>query len=613
MLWRRSFTIRAFAILALIVGSFSPAQDDAGVARIEARMKADVTFLASAACEGRGIETAGINLAADYIARKFEETGLKPGGVDGWYQPFNVYGSSELEQPGAVTLRGPLGQTIALQPGVDFQVMGLSGSGKVSAPLVFAGHGVTAKEIGYDDYQDVDVKGKVVVVLRHTPRWDNADLPFDGPRKDEHASLERKQGLAETNKAAAVIVVNDLTEAAAGDKLMPFGYLRTIMTPSGIPGVQMRRALLDMIFQSSLGSTLKEVEQAIDRDLKPRGAPLTGWTATIETALKRKTIHVKNVVGVLEGAGPLAKETVVIGAHYDHLGYGGPGSRAKNPNAKEIHHGADDNASGTSALIELTRRFAALKERQGRRLVFIAFSAEESNLLGSHHYCDKQPLFALADTAAMVNLDMVGRLRPDEKTGKDRLLVEGVGTAKGFEELVDKLNPGFTYTKRPGSPPYSDNDSFYQKKIPILFFWTDTHEDYHRPTDTADRINVAGMRQITDLTEKVVAHLASDPKRPEYVYVARTIKMAGGKGPRLGIMPNYDESKEGVLVGGLTDGGAAAKGGVKTGDLIVEIAGKPVTNINTYMIIMAAQRPGQTLDVVILRGKEKMKLKVTPQ
>jgi hypothetical protein len=197
MPWRRLSSPLLLLVLCLLTAA--RAQEDA----IEARMRADVTFLASPACEGRGVETAGINLAADYIARQFQKAGLTPGAGDSWYQPFTMSGPSKLETPGVLTLQGPLGQQIRLQADRDFQVMGLSGTGKVRAPLVFAGHGATAKDIGYDDYKDLDVAGKVVIVLRHTPRWNSAELPFDGPRKDEHASLDRKQALAETNKAAA--------------------------------------------------------------------------------------------------------------------------------------------------------------------------------------------------------------------------------------------------------------------------------------------------------------------------------------------------------------------------------------------------------------------------
>jgi hypothetical protein len=610
-LWRRRRASSAALVgLFLLFGTAAAKNEEA----VEARMRKDITFLASDECEGRGVETRGIQKAADHIAAEFARAGLKPGGPDGsFFQPFTIFGQSKLEGKSVLKLKGPLGQEIDLKLDADFQVMGLSGSGKVTAPLVFVGFGATAPDIGYDDYKGIDVTGKIVVMLRHTPRWNSKELPFDGPRKDEHAGLERKQGLAESNKAVAVLLVNDLTEAPAGDRLMPFGYVASA-SPGSVPALHVRRAVIDMVLQSSLGTLLADVERAIDRDLQPRSTPLPGWTAAIETDVKRIAVACKNVIGVVDGSGPLAKETVVVGAHYDHLGYGGRGSRSKESAKKEIHHGADDNASGTTSVVELARRFGALKERQGRRLVFITFSAEEMGLLGSRHYCNKEPLFPLTDTVAMVNLDMVGRFSQDKDTGKGKLMVEGVGTAKTFEKMIDRLNPGFLLTKKAGGTGPSDHDSFYRKKIPVVFFWTGLHADYHKPTDTSDKINVSGMRQIADLAEKVILTLASDPQRPEYVQVASSFTPStAGKGPRLGIMPNYDETKEGVLVGGLTDGGPAAKGGLKAGDLIVELAGKSVKNLNTYMVIMAQQRSGQALEVGVLRDGKKLKLKVVPQ
>jgi len=208
--------------LLLLLGTAAGKNEEA----IEARMRRDITFLASDECEGRGIETEGIHKAANYIAAEFARAGLKPGGKNAsYFQPFAVQGQSKLEGQSTLVLKGPLGQEISLQIGADFQVMGLSGTGTVTAPLVFAGYGATAPQAGYDDYQGLDVAGKIVVLLRHTPRWSSKDAPFDGTRKDDHGSLEKKQGLAESNKAAAVFLVNDLTEAPAGDKLMPFGYI----------------------------------------------------------------------------------------------------------------------------------------------------------------------------------------------------------------------------------------------------------------------------------------------------------------------------------------------------------------------------------------------------
>lgn len=590
-------------------GMAALAGDDMAVAR----MRRDITFLASAECEGRGPGTKGIDKAADYVVEEFKKAGLKPGGVKGTFlQPFTVSGGAELVKPGQLVLQGPLGQQIELRPGTDFEVMGLSNNGVVSGPLVFVGYGISSKETGYDDMKGLDLSGKIAVMLRHTPRWDSKYVPFD--KKDEHAGLEKKQALAELSKAAAVLIVNDRTEAPAGDNLMPFSYL--IGASAGkVPALQIRRAVLDRIMQSSLGQSLVDIEEAIDRDLKPRPAALPGWKANLQVDVLRKTIPVKNIVAVVEGSGPLAKETVVVGAHYDHLGYGGRSSRSANKGKKEIHHGADDNASGTTAILELARRFAHMPDRVGRRIVFIAFSAEEMGLLGSRHYCNKEPLFPLADTVAMVNLDMVGRLTTDPKTQKDKLLVHGVGTAKQFDALIDKLNgnPGFQLSKKKGGTGPSDHDSFYRKDIPVIFFWTGDHKDYHRPTDTADKINVPGMKRIADFAEQTIAQLASAPDRPEHVKIASDFGPSPGKIPRLGIVPNYEEEKEGVLVGGVADNGPAAKAGIKTGDIIVEIAGKTVSNLNTYMVILGQQTRGQPVAVGVLRDGKRLTLKVVPQ
>jgi hypothetical protein len=604
MLNPRSTLLFLFALLAV-----APLWGDEAS---EARLKKDVTFLASDECEGRGVGTKGLEKAADYIADQLKQAGLKPGGVDKTYfQPFPFTRGAELEGTPTLVLDGPLGQVIKLKAGADFEVSGMSGAGKVSAPIVFVGFGATAKEIGYDDYAGIDVKGKIVLALRHTPRYSNAATPFDGPRKDQHAAFETKQALAAANGAAALILVNDEIELKGGDALMPFGATSRAGSTNSIPFVQLRRNVAEDIYGSGTTQSLREVEQAINRELKPHSGPIAGWKATLDVNVKRNTVAVKNIIGVLEGAGPLANETVVIGAHYDHLGYGGMGSLAKG--SKEIHHGADDNASGTTSMMELARRFAAMKDRQGRRLVFMAFTAEESGLIGSRHYT-KTPLFPLKDTVAMVNLDMVGRLRADPKSQKDKLTVEGTGTAKSFDAMVEKLNPGFQLIKKPGGNGPSDHDSFFNQKIPVVFFFTGFHDQYHRPTDTSDLINVPGMDRIVGYAEKIITKLATDASRPEYVAVqsAMSPSSGAGKGPRLGIMPDYEEEKPGVLVAGLSKGGPADKGGLKVGDLIVSIAGRPINNLNTYMTVMALQKAGVALEVGVMREGKKVLLKVVP-
>jgi hypothetical protein len=575
------------------------------------RMRKDITFLASDECEGRGVGTLGLDLAAQYIAVQFSRAGLKPGGVNGTYfQPFPFATNAQLDGESTLTLESPQGKKIELKQGVDFQIIGTSAAGTFKAPLVFVGYGTSARTLAYDDYTGIDVKGKAVVALRRLPRWSDKDKPFDGPNKDELASLDAKQYRAQANKAAAILLANDASDAK--DDLMPFQTMsRNIVTVS-IPYVQIKRSILDVLLKDVTGDSLEDTEKAIDVDLKPRSAALRGWSISMEVKVKRQESLVKNVIGYLEGNGPLADETIVVGAHYDHLGYGGFGSLNLKAKGK-IHHGADDNGSGTTAVIELSRRFGALKNRQGRRMVFMTFTAEERGLIGSRHYCRVEPLFALKNTAAMFNLDMVGRLKDAPEGEKSKLLVLGTASAKGFEELVMKLNPGFDLVKDASVFGASDHFSFYQQKIPVLFFWTGTHPDYHRPTDTSDKINVAGMKRITDYSERIIDHLRTDPIRPEFVPIKSPFSGGGPKGPRMGILPDYQFGGKGVRIDDVSVGGPAENAGLKKGDVIVEIAGKAVPNVNGYMTALQMQKAGVTLEVKILRDGKEMKFKVTPK
>ena len=328
--------------------------------------------------------------------------------------------------------------------------------------------------------------------------------------------------------------------------------------------------------------------------------------------MEQGTLPLKNVVGVLEGSGDLASETVVIGAHYDHLGYGGGGSLA-GTKKMAIHHGADDNGSGTTSILELARRFADRKNRSGRRLVFMTFSGEELGLLGSAHYC-KNPLFPLAGTVAMVNLDMVGRLTSNPETKKEKLLIEGSGTAKTFDALLNRLNEKYDFQmskKASGFGP-SDHASFYSKEIPVIFYWTGLHSDYHRPSDTSDKINIRGMAKIVDLAEETIDYLAQVAERPQYVKVGNPMGMGigTGAGPTLGVQPDYSDEMEGLLITAVTDGRPAAKAGLKGNDRIVELDGKPVKNITGYMALMRSYKEGDTIEVGIIRDGRKTALKV---
>jgi hypothetical protein len=611
-----------WVVLAALVGvSLAPAEVRRDLA--SARMQADLQFLTSDECEGRGPGTTGIDKAADYIAASFKDSGLKPGAAEGsYFQHFSIRGPAT---PGkaSIAVTGPDGFRLVFSE-KDLATLGLSGSGEVKADLVFAGYSVVAEKVPYDDFAGLDVEGKVVVMLRRCPRYSGEPKFGDDDTARAASALATKIANAEKRKAAAVLLVNDRTQVKeSGDALAQFSTF-AFGSPAKIPALHIRRDLADVIIRRATGKSLDEIETEINANLKPQSAVLKDWKAEVIASVDRdRKIAVKNVVGVLDGAGPLADETIIVGAHYDHLGYGGRGSLDRNARNK-IHYGADDNASGTTTILELARRFAAMKDRVGRRIVFIAFSAEELGLLGSAHYC-KEPLFPLDKTAAMVNLDMVGRLVADKESGQDKIEIGGTGTAKQFDALVDKHNekPKFKVKKSPSGMGPSDHQSFYLKNLPVLFLFTGLHPDYHKPTDTWDKINLTGMMKITDMTEDIVADLASGP-RPEFTKSTAPAmrpsrqgeeKAGPADGPvmpriRLGIGPGYDESGDGMEVQMVVEGGLAEKAGIKSGDRIVELAGQPIKNVTAYMAALGTVKAGAEFEVVVLRGKDRKTFKI---
>ncbi len=622
MIVRRWLRQPTFVLLGLALAAADPARSAENTATAaaaqqasEERLHRDVFYLASDELEGRGPTTQGLQKAYDYVADQFKKAGLRPGGVDGtWFQPF-PYPANILDEPAHLTLHGSKGQEIELKQGIQFNPLGLTHSGKLTAPVVFAGYGVTSAEAKYDDYADVDAADKVVVILRDTPRF--ADQDRAGRLKGA-ASLTRKIANAEKHKAAAILFVNDAESAKTGDDLLDFAFNSVLAarqrSEATVPVLHVRRSVLQTMLTGSAAAELADLEHDIDALGKPRSLELTDWTVGAEVKCHSGDVTLKNVIGVLDGSGPLAKETVVVGAHLDHLGYGGAGgSRLGVVKKPEIHHGADDNGSGSTTVMEMARRFAALPNRQGRRIVFMTFSGEELGLEGSKYYCD-HPLFPLEDTVAMFNLDMVGRLRPGESSHKDNLLVEGAPTGTNFNELLAEVNKKYDFDltmKTDSLPANSDHFSFYKKKVPVLFLWTGFHPDYHKPSDTADKINVEGMRKIADLSVDVIAELATETKRPEYQTMKVGVLRPGGDAPKLGIVPSYSTSgDDGLTVDDLVADGPASKAGLKAGDRIVDIGGKPVKNITTYMEAMAAQQKGTAVEVIVVRAGAKQTIQV---
>jgi hypothetical protein len=583
------------------------------------RLRRDLDYLTSDECEGRGAATQGIFRAADYIEGQFKASGLKPGGEKGTYrQSFRMQGGKALPGSGSsLKLVGPLGQQIELAADKDFRPLGFSVSGTAEGPVVFAGYGINHPESKYNDYEGVSVDGKIVIVLRRTPPVGRDGKPFGGDAQIQSSlgSLATKLITASTAKAKAVLFVNDMETAAEKDQLAPFDYTSYESPPAEIPCLQVTRSWVDTMLQASVGRSLGEIEQQIHRSSQPASVELKGWTAQVTADVVRRFVEVPNIIAIREGSGPSAKEFVIVGAHYDHLGRGERGSTERDPNKRnEIHRGADDNGSGTATVLELARRFARQTDYQGRTLVFMAFAGEEQGLLGSRHWCN-QPTLPLDRVAAMLNFDMVGRLRPDKDSQKGKLEIGGVGTAKEFSDLLDQLNRRYDFALAKTESGYgpSDHESFNEKKIPVLFFFTGLHGEYHKPADTVATINFDGMQKILDFGADIIRWLATSP-RPAFVQTRRPSPAGRVAVPRIGIMPgNYGDSDKGVLVGGVSPGGPAAKAGLKDGDVIVEIAGKPVKNMTAYMAVMGLQKKGNPVEIIVERNGQRVKLVVTPE
>ena len=326
---------------------------------------------------------------------------------------------------------------------------------------------------------------------------------------------------------------------------------------------------------------------------------------TLATDVVRLDVAAHNVVGVIEGSDPVLKgESIIIGAHYDHLGRGGEGSLAQREG--EIHHGADDNASGTAGVLELARIFSTQRPKLKRTLVFIAFSGEEEGLLGSNYYVN-HPLMPLDKTVAMINMDMIGRM-------KDRkLIVGGVGTAKEWRQLITTgANNAFELTMNEDGYGPSDHSSFYSKQIPVLFFWTGTHNDYHKPSDTFEKINYNDEARILSLVARIVRDVDTADPRLTFTTAKSDPPRGGGFRVYLGTIPNYADTNDGLLLDGVRDDSPAAKAGLKAGDKIVKIGNREVKNVYDYTAALGEMKAGQEYEIEVKRGEEKLTLKITP-
>jgi hypothetical protein len=665
-------------------------------------LKHSVTYLASDELEGRGVGTKGLDLAADYIADTFRKLGLQPvtgEGMEGYFQPFTMATAIKpgpdtmLEWgPPAAAPQVPEGQEVAgnktepeaqpaaggdpaaaapglpeghppipahggddaaqaIEPGPitvgeQFVPISFSAEATFEGPAVFVGYGITDAERKYNDYEGIDVKGKVVIAMRYEPHTDDGASQFvqikphgDNPHGEnphakppgqpplplpvvpgqpapapppmsdysENATLGRKAELAAANGAAALVLVNP--PQFHEDELIPFS--RTYGgEQSKIPVVQVKSSVVDAWLKAAgHRRDLKTLQVQIDATLKPRSLDL-GKSVRVKgkVAVERTEAKIKNVVAVLPGKGERAGEYVVIGAHYDHLGKGGFGSLI--PGKEQVHNGADDNASGTSAMLELAEHYAKAGPQE-RSIVFVAFTAEESGLVGSARFVNHPPL-DLGKVAYMLNLDMVGRIR------NETLFTGGGGTAPSFEEMLkkaDENSPLELQSIGKGGFGPSDHMSFALKKIPVIFLFSGTHPDYHRPTDDADKVNYDGIEKAVKVATEITDAMLKQP-REQYVSANDSSGISGvgrqGSKVTLGVVPHYGEGdKGGVKIDGTSAGSPAEAAGLKAGDVIVQFGEMKIETLYDLTDALAKGKPGDKVKLGVIRDGQRIELEAT--
>ncbi|HWS85694.1 MAG TPA: M20/M25/M40 family metallo-hydrolase [Pyrinomonadaceae bacterium] len=605
------------------------------------RLRAHVSYLASEKLEGRRTGTEGAREAARYVAREFMRAGLGPGAgatcgelSEACYmQQFPYVAGVELGKGNALTAtrRADAGVPLAVdfRVGEDWMPLGFGSSGTAEGPVAFVGYGITAAEQGHDDYKGAGAAGKVALAFAGTPDGDNPHSRFT-----RAGGLRFKAAAARAAGAKALVVIA-AEEEFKKDRLARLRY-DNAGGDAGLPVAVISRQAAAKILGLAGPPLLAEFERSLRGG--GGGGPVAviqdaelgrGVVLNLSTDVVRKNAPAANVVGVLEGSdAKLKSEVIVLGAHYDHLGRGGDGSGSLGREG-DIHFGADDNASGTAGLLELARLLASEKEKMRRTVVFVAFGGEEEGLIGSSHYV-QNPARPLEQTIMMLNMDMIGRLR------NNALSVGGVGTAAELRALVEGVNmvhlPPVVSTGKGGRKqetpaPWvrrfelrlsedgfgpSDHSSFYARRVPVLFFFTGVHEDYHKPSDTADRVNYEGEAQILGLVRDIVMSLQSRDARPTYAAARAEAGTRTTFRVSLGVMPSYGESTDGLRLDSVREGSPAAAAGVKAGDRVVKLAGRDIRNVYDYTQALSEMKAGQEYEIELVRDGQRLKLKVTP-
>jgi len=567
-----------------------------------ARIGADVAYLASPALAGRGTGDPGSQAATQFVVKRFRDLGLVPAGAkDDYLQPFSARVGAKAAPASLVTRQKTRVERVA-SARVSVSVLGTadgSASGDASGPAVFVGYGITATAAGWDDYAGADLSGKIAIVLDGVPpppaakKGVGAAAP--SPLRD-FGSVRYKLRTAREHRAAGVVIVvnRDALPPPPGDA-----------SSMGIPAVVALRSRAATHFPTLHLDRARTWEPAKAGKI----VTLPFDEVTITTKIDPVEATSWNVVGQLPARAdsPKKDEYVVVGAHYDHLGMGSAASRA--PGVRAVHPGADDNASGTALMLEVARRFAALPARPDRNILFMAFGAEEAGAIGSRFWT-QHPTVPLDHVVAMLNADMVGRM------AKDHLVVDGVGTSPGWKPLIAQSAAGLGLDVALGGEGFgaSDHASFTAVRVPVTFFFTGVHPDYHMPSDTADKVDTAGEQRVATLVARLALAVAqADGRLPFVDAPADPHKgMRGGFKVALGTIPDYAFAGKGVRLDGVRPDAPASRAGLARGDVIVKVGAHEIGNIHDYMFALGELEPGREVVIEVEREGKRLQLKAIP-
>lgn len=556
-------------------------------------------YLASEELEGRGTGTPGIELAAKYIANELNKYGFKPVGDTGYFQYFQVTTGVLLSKENYFRLIDDKNEKEA-EVKVDYTPVGFSSNGKIEKEIVFVGFGISTDTLNYNDYSKVDVKDKIVVIMTGNPDGKNGRGKFS-----EYSSLRYKTSNARSFGAVGIIFVT-IPDSSEEDNLVRLNY-EQMGGQSGCQIVSVKYKVINELFKS-FGYDLKEIKSKIISDKVPNSFELNKIKASISVNLEPEKKWGINVVGLLEGNDEkLKNEYIVIGAHYDHLGISMRNSLSQSQKP-EIHYGADDNASGTSSVIELAQKISENKEELKRSVIISFFSGEEMGVLGSTYLVNHPPV-PISNIVSMLNMDMIGRLKEDSV-----LTINGVGSSSDWRMLLTEVNKKYNFKISfvNDASGGSDHATFYGKSIPVLFFFTGIHSDYHKPADKPELINYSGAERVTNFAYDVFNTINLRSEKVVFTKVKEDTNANRRVSLRVtaGVIPNFEEGADGFKISGTTEGGAAQKAGLKANDIIIKIGDKDIKNIYDYMYALQLFKGGDEVEFLVKRGDQTIKFKL---